>query len=253
MMDCYCRNLWFVAISIVAIESFAAATARAAEPRDLEQETREFKISVDGKERGKCTMTIHSRDDGSEKMQIDAALNFDYVVYVYRYRSAGIEVWKDDRLVELENTADLGKTRYHLLAESTGKGLRLSVDGKKADFPADSWVTSYWRMPDRLAHGEAPARSGVVPAAGTKPAGKGKAIPVSLLDSDKGQKLHGELKFIGAEMISVAGKRRSCAHYRVSGEVQVDLWYDDARRLVRQEGVESGHKTLLELTRLGAD
>ncbi|MBI3862594.1 MAG: hypothetical protein HY290_11945 [Planctomycetia bacterium] len=238
------------ASAALAIGCLAMQPARADEPRDVERETREFKISVDSKPRGQCKMTIHKRDDGSDKLHIDAGLTFDYVVYVYRYRSTGTEVWKEGRLVELENTADLNKTRYRLSAKATEKGLRLSVDGNQSDLPADAWPTSYWRIPDRLAHRESDEKSGVVTAGASKPAEGGKAKKVSLLDSDKGQNLRGEVQYVGAEMISVAGKRKSCAHYRVSGEVQVDLWYDDARRLVRQEGVESGHKTLLELTRL---
>jgi hypothetical protein len=74
-----------------------------------------------------------------------------------------------------------------------------------------------------------------------------------LLDSDKGLKLRGEVQYVGKEMMTVAGNRQSCTHYRVSGEVQVELWYDKSQRLVRQEGVDSGHKTLLELTRLAAE
>lgn len=30
----------------------------------------------------------------------------------------------------------------------------------------------------------------------------------------------------------------------------MDLWYDDAQRLVREEWVEQGHRTVVELTRV---
>jgi hypothetical protein len=252
MTDRIRRKVGMAARIAAVIAGMGLHLTHAAEPRELETETREFKVSVDGKERGQCTMTIHKRDDGSEKLLIDARLTFDYVVYVYRYRSTGSEVWKQGRLVELENTADLNKTRYRLLAKSTDMGLQLSVDGKKSDFPADVWATSYWRIPDRLTFRDAVEKSGVIPAGGIKPVG-GKAKPVTLLDSDKGQNLKGELKYLGAEMITIAGERQSCAHYRVSGDVQVDLWYDKTQRLARQEGVDSGHKTLLELIRLIAE
>jgi hypothetical protein len=39
-------------------------------------------------------------------------------------------------------------------------------------------------------------------------------------------------------------------HYKLTGKVNVDLWYDGSDRLVRQEWVESGHKTVLELVRV---
>ena len=36
-------------------------------------------------------------------------------------------------------------------------------------------------------------------------------------------------------------------HYRITGKVNVDLWYDGSERLVRQEWIEQGHKTIVEL------
>jgi hypothetical protein len=78
-------------------------------------------------------------------------------------------------------------------------------------------------------------------------------MTVPLLDSDKGQTLKGEVKRIGEESITVAGRKTPCTHYRISGDVQVNVWYDGDQRLVRQETVESGHKTVMELTRLAAE
>jgi hypothetical protein len=62
--------------------------------------------------------------------------------------------------------------------------------------------------------------------------------------------LHGRLARIGEETLKIAGQRRVCTHYSVGGDVQVDLWYDESRRLVRMETIDQGHKTVLELMRL---
>jgi Domain of unknown function (DUF6134) len=237
-------------LTTVTLASFFTAGACAAEPRDVEVESREFKVSVDGKERGKCSMEIHRRDDGSDKLVIDAGMSFNYVVYEYKYHSAGTEIWKDGKLAELENTADFNGTEYVVKAGSASKGLSVSVNGKTTQVEPDVWVTSYWQFPERLEWHDASADKGVVPASGSRPAGKDGGQAVVLLDSDKGKRLRGELRHVGDEMLSIGGKRKTYAHYRISGDVQVDLWYDSARRLVRQESVESGHKTLLELTRV---
>ena len=63
--------------------------------------------------------------------------------------------------MELENTAEMGKSRYRLEAKSTGTGLRVSIDGTQADLPADAWATSYWQIPERLAHPEAASKSAI--------------------------------------------------------------------------------------------
>src|SRR5207247_336142 len=55
---------------------------------------------------------------------------------------------------------------------------------------------------------------------------------------------------IGAEQLIVATQPVTATHYRIRGDVDVDLWYDDEGRLVRQTSLESGHRTLLELTKI---
>lgn len=237
----------------ITLACWGWSKAPAAEPQNLELETREFKVSVDGKQRGKCTMQIRRRDDGTDKLHIDAGLIFDYKIYVYRYQSVGTEIWKDDRLLELENASDFNGTKYTVNARSTAKGLSASVNGKKSQLKSDAWVTSYWRLPEHLVQINSIAGQDVVPVSGSRSSGKKAPQAVSLLDSDKGQHLRGELTHVGDEVITVAGKRKTCTHYRISGDVQVELWYDSFRRLVRQESVDSGHKTLLELTRIAAE
>src|SRR5258708_30869838 len=110
----------------LALVLFCIGGARigAAEPQGGEGQTREFKVSVDGKPRGKCTITIQSRDDGADVLHISAALSFNYVVYEYRYSSIGTEVWKDGRLIELDKTADFNATKYAVKAAATKKELR---------------------------------------------------------------------------------------------------------------------------------
>src|SRR5262245_61027785 len=237
----------------LAISGLLPTIARAAEPRVLEREMREFKVSVDGKGRGKCTIEIARRDDGTDRMHIDASLNFNYVVYEYRYSSVGTEIWKNGRLLRLENSANYNGTKYVVKASSRSDNLLVTVGDKTSNFEPDVWVTSYWQLPDLLVQPGAAAGKGVVPAGGRRAARKEDTTTVVLLDSDKGQKLKGDVKRVGEETMTVAGKKTPCTHFRISGDVQVNLWYDGQQRLVRQETVESGHKTVMELTRLAAD
>jgi hypothetical protein len=237
----------------LAVSAALPTIARAAEPRALERETREFKVSVDGKGRGKCTIEITHCDDGTDRMHIDASLNFNYVVYEYRYSSVGTEIWKNGRLLRLENTASYNGTKYVVKASSKNDKLFVTVNDKTSSCEPDAWVTSYWRLPDRLVQLAAAGETGVIPAGGRRRAREEGTVTVPLLDSDKGQMLKGEVKCIGEESITVAGRKTRCTHYRISGDVQVNVWYDGDQRLVRQETVESGHKTVMELTRIVAE
>ena len=53
---------------------------------------------------------------------------------------------------------------------------------------------------------------------------------------------------VGVEQPSVAGQMQQVQHYRLTGKVNVDLWYDGHNRLVRQEFEEQKHRTLIELS-----
>jgi hypothetical protein len=237
-------GLWIVFLGCIG-------TVVAAEPRTFEGQTREFRVSVDGKERGKCTMRIDRRDDGADRMRVESQLRFSYIVYEYSYASNGLEVWKEGRLIELDKTSDYNGTRYDVKARQEEKGLLVSVNRKGTHHAEpDSWATSYWHLPKRLARADSVPRDGVVPTGGLTPLSKSKAQIVPLLDSDQGRALRGELRFVGDEPVVVAGEQKTAHHYRVTGDVKADLWYDADLRLVRQESVDQGHETTLELIRI---
>src|SRR5439155_27041651 len=63
----------------------------AAEPLIVEQQSRTFKISVDGTERGTLTMSIARRNDGTDTIRSEGELLFNLVIYKYRYSSVGTE------------------------------------------------------------------------------------------------------------------------------------------------------------------
>lgn len=230
-------------VSLIGVGSIQADEREAAE-----FQSREFKVSVDGKPRGKCVMQIERFPDGRERMHVESQLSFNYVVYEYRYSSAGTEVWKSGRLIELDNTADYNGTKYQIQVRPARDGLKLSANGKGSRVGTETWATSYWRLPEFLTN--TPGRDGVTPAGGERPAQKAAPIAVQLLDSDQGKLLKGELVRVGVETIQFGEQRKKCARYRVAGDVQAELWYDSERRLARQESVDQGHKTLLELTKV---
>lgn len=223
--------------------------AVAAEPSETPRETREFKVWVDGTERGKCTMQIGTRDDGAETVRVDASIRVNFVVYKYTYSCAGHEVWKDDRLIELQRTADYNGTRYAVKAVPAAQGLHVTVNGKASHTAHEAWPTSYWRLPARW-HQKAEPIDGVVQVGADDAPAPIRPQTVPLLDSDHGRALSGTLQRVGEESLMVAGKKMACTHYRITGDVQVDLWYDAGHRLVRQQSLEDGHKTLLHLMRL---
>ena len=213
---------WLLGLGLALLAPAWAAAA------DIE--TRDFRVTVDGKHGGDAHMTIHRQDDGTVSMQCDTDIVLWYLAglkkYVYTFR--GKEVWKDGRLQRLDSTCNDDGKRYAVSAVVEGAGLRVRVNSQERLARGDVWLTSYWCLPDKK------RREGLI----------------ALIDADTGRDLDARLNFVGAEQRGVAGQSVTLNHYRLVGKVNVDLWYDGSERLVRQEWLEDGHRTILELTRV---
>jgi hypothetical protein len=202
---------------------FGAPAARAA---DLE--TRDFVVRVDGKPAGDAHFTIHRQDDGTTQVSCDTDVRVSFLLVKYTYSYRGREIWKNGRLQRFDSTCDDNGKRYQIAAAAEEGGLRVSVNRQERMARADVWLTSYWTLPD--------------------PRLRNQVIP--LLDADNGRDLDCRLQYVGQVQLPVVGQLQNLHRYRLTGKVLVDLWYDAAERLVRQEWVEEGHRTSLELARV---
>ena len=231
----------------------AALPVRAAEPvRNIEAQRRQFTISVDGTNRGTCTMQIRRRSDGTIWMRSEAEIRINYLVYRYNYTSSGTEVWKNGRLLGMKNVSDYNGTQYQVKAAATAKSLEVTVDGTVSKVPPDAWLSSYWQSPEHLAQGEVADRTAGESSTATDREANGVRL-LSIVDSDQGRLICGKLVRVGDETLNVAGEQKVCSHYHITGDVNVDLWYDASGRMVQQESVERRHKVRFELTEIAAE
>ncbi len=222
----FARFLRSHGLALLAVVVLAAPKVRAADT-----EVREFSVSVDGKRAGQYTMTITRQDDGSSRMTAAAEIRLSFLagLKTYTYAFGGTEVWaKDGRLLRLESNSNDDGKRFTVLATAEGKELRVRVNGQERTTRPDVWVTTYWRLPGADQRNQA----------------------IALLDADTGKDIVARLQYVGPAQVNVAGQMQNMAHWRLSGGAQVELWYDGAERLVREEFVEDGHRTVLELTQI---
>jgi len=221
------HGLWREAGTIVLIalgvcvlgESLAAAA---------DKETRIFSIKIDNKPAGTYQMSISRPDDRTFIVVGWADVSISKLFIKYKYTYQGTEVWKDGRLVRLTSkTNDDGK-QFEVLAQADGDRLRVQVNGKEHTTRPDVWTTTYWSLPASMLRNQAAA----------------------LLDCDTGKDLRGTIQYVGTEQLTTAGQTQNGAHYRITGDVQIDVWYDAQRRLVREDALEDGHRVVLELARI---
>jgi hypothetical protein len=186
-------------------------------------------VRVEDKPAGEYHMSITRQDDGSVAMTGQADIHFTaYLIKKYTYAYRGTEVWKGGRLLRLDSTCNDDGKKYSVNAVSDGAALRIRVNGQERVTRGEVWVTSYWSLP------AADQRNRAVP----------------LLDADTGRDINATLNYVDGVKVNVEGKPVDVSHWRLTGGVQVELFYDNQERLVREEFVEDGYRTVLELVRV---
>jgi Family of unknown function (DUF6134) len=183
---------------------------------------RTFQVYVDGKAAGHFQVKVAEKD-GAVECTVSARVEVKALLGKYRYSLDSQESWKDGKLMSLRSTCNDDGTKHEVSLSSDGTTATLTADGKTIKGGGAVWPTSYWRLP---------------PAAGA----------LTLVDSDTGKLIPAKLEEAGSEKVRVVGKEQAATKYRLTGGVDVTLWYDAGGRLVRESFVESGHRTTFELT-----
>jgi hypothetical protein len=203
--------------------------AEVAQARSEETETRTFAVTIDKKAAGDLTIQITDHDAQSQTVEVHAKVDVRFFLIRYTYQFDGIEEWKNGRLMRLVTNTDDDGTKLRVSAQAVGDQLHVRTKGRIEEFPENVWTTTYWRLPAK----------------------RDQAIP--MIDADTGNRLEGTLTFVGTESVHVGNKMMDCEHYHVNANgIDVDAWYDNHHRLVRQKSREGTHtsvQTLLSIER----
>jgi hypothetical protein len=147
-----------------------------------------------------------------------------YLLINYRYTYRGTEVWKAGQLQRFDAASEENGKKHSVAALAAEKSLRVTADGVSRSVRPDVWPTTYWRMPATKID-----------------------QTVVLLDADTGEAQPARIDSVDPTRLTVAGTAMDCTRLHVAGPTPADLWYDVRGRLVGQETVEDGHKTVLSL------
>jgi hypothetical protein len=190
----------------------------------------DFVIRIDGKESGSYHVTTTRQEDGTETLVAQSDVRVTILgVPVYTYSYSGQEVWKGGRLQHFESTGKEKSKPFVIKAVLAGDLLHVTSNNTTHTVPADVWVTSCLKLPE-------PARQNG---------------PIPMLGCDTGLVLSGQIQFVGQEQVSVAGQQQVCTHYRVTkNAIPYEVWYDGQERMVRQEWVSDGHRSVIELSQI---
>jgi len=159
-----------------------------------------YNVVREGSQIGTNTVDVERRGDTTQ-VRIKAKISVK-IMYVeaYRYDHEATETWKGGQLVAFHSVTDDNGTRHTITATPAAGKLDLTVDGKQSTGPLTLRPASLW---DKSFDGQS-----------------------ELFDPANGKRMAVKVKKVGSEQISVHGAPHKTDHYRISGELERDLWFD---------------------------
>lgn len=154
---------------------------------------------------GSHVLQFAAQEDGVDiHIAVDIAVSFGPIT-LYRYSLRGLEQWRGGSVSHVAATAD--------------------NNGKKASMGCDRDQSGLWAWGTKVSRYLTPP--GALPASHWNMA----ELDGPWINFEDGKLLHPVVSARGVEPVSLAdGRKVPARHFVMSGDVKMELWYDDARR-----------------------
>jgi len=167
----------------------------------------EFTVLKDGSPIGHHQIDLTQTGDGETvSIKTDILVRVAYVP-VYRFEHTGSEVWQNGRLVSLRSQTNDDGDHHNLAVNAMGNFIEVNGDGSHSQASASVIPASLWNHD-------------LVKQATLLNTLTGKQMAVSVLD-------------LGEDTIRARGAETRAHHYKISGELQREVWYDQFNTLVQ--------------------
>lgn len=140
-------------------------------------------------------------------------------ITVYRFEHDGHETWHKNRLVSLTSKTNDDGTHHQLKAAAQGDALRITADGRHTSAPATILPASLWDA-DVVQQSE-------------------------LLNTLDGKRMHVSVRDLGQETVKASGHRTHAHHFRISGNLDRDVWFGPDNTLVRMQFAAKDGSTIV--------
>jgi len=174
-----------------------------------------FDVLRDGSKVGEHRLVFEPQDDDTLKVSVETAMSVSFAfVTLFRYEHKRVERWRDGTLESLAGiTNDDGQEYEISIVRKEGHYSR-TVNGTEEEIAGPVKVDSLWSK-DRLS--------------------AGKLFSAA---SDQVYRVRSDL--LGKETIEAKGAEIEAEHYKLTGEIDRDLWYGPGGELlkVQYEGAE---------------
>jgi hypothetical protein len=181
-----------------------AAFAYPAPPSNID-----FKVYRGGEEIGHHRVNFW-RDGDKTVADVEIKLDIYFgPIRVYAYEHKSREVWKDGALVSLEGSTDNDGEPMKAIVRREGDALKIEGTAFSGTAGPALLPSSWWDY-------DLMRQSQIIDTQ------NGKVFPVSV-------------QRIGDVTLTVAGQQVAATHYRLTGELALDIWYDAQGNWLRSE------------------
>lgn len=209
----------------LAVLALAAGEARAAcdakgtfDPIALYGERIAFAVLREGAPIGEHRVTFERRgDEVIATSEFNARVSL-LAIPVYRFEYRSVDRWRDHCLVELSAETNDNGERTAVAARRVGDALAVTGSGGAYTTPATLFPTNHWH-------------AGVIGATRVLNTITGKVNAVTMAAK-------------GEDRVPVNGEARPARHYRYTGEIENDVWYDAQGRWVGMRFVGQDGSTI---------
>ncbi|HEY9537427.1 MAG TPA: DUF6134 family protein [Kiloniellaceae bacterium] len=166
-----------------------------------------FDVLRDGSKIGEHRL-VFEQEDGALKVSVETDMTVDFAfVTVFRYEHKRVERWRDGELESLAGMTNDDGTEYEISIVRKEGHYSRTINGNQEELTGTVAVDSLWSK-DRLV--------------------AGKLFSAA---SDKVYRVRSDL--MGTETIEAKGEPVEAEHYKLSGEIDRDLWYGPTGELLK--------------------
>ncbi|MEM6492231.1 MAG: DUF6134 family protein [Pseudomonadota bacterium] len=167
-----------------------------------------FRVEMGGSPIGQHSVRFEQRGDELHAF-VDIAFDVGFAfITIYEYEHSNHEVWRDGRLIAIDTETNDDGERFTVSGRATADGFRVEGSEGVLNLPADIKPSSYWNPATLTAE--------------------------TLLDTQKGRVLDADFAAMGRDRIETqSGARIDACRFAMSGDLDLDIWYDDQGRWVR--------------------
>jgi hypothetical protein len=159
-----------------------------------------YDIIRQGSTIGTNTVDVERRGDTTQVKISTKILVKVMFIEAYRFDHDSTETWKTGQLVAFNSQTNDNGTKHSVTVTSSPDKLDINADGKHSDAPLSLRPASLW---DRSFNTQ-----------------------TEFFDPQNGKRLAVKIKDVGDEKITVQGAPRQAHHYKISGDLERDVWFD---------------------------